>query len=347
MIKFTFLIPSYAAQQSQVEGKPDSPSEAIWDAALSAEKPTRESKPIQDTPIQQANTQETAKDRKDSTGPKKTETRTWTEVSKDITASFFPWPVIAIAALIYIFRSKQLPYRLAELSRHFRSVKFLGTEIVLSEATAKQATKEAHETFKALRSEVNSEYDKLVTAYRLREKFVDFVQVDLATSISNFTEINELRCTIHVLDVLFHQTLYQLLDYYPESTSDIRRGRRWSIRYGLIGKTWRLGESVTERNVISSPKELIREWGMTNEEVVGARQRNQSFCCVILRQEGSAVGMFYMDAKQEDAFPDTVAEGTTLHEFVFNRCRERGIIADIANLDKELRKTVPNIRIYD
>jgi hypothetical protein len=45
-----------------------------------------------------------------------------------------------------------------------------------------------------------------------------------------------LRATIHINDVIFPDYLYQLVDYYP---GDGGAHRRFSQRYGIIGRSWR------------------------------------------------------------------------------------------------------------
>ena len=48
------------------------------------------------------------------------------------------------------------------------------------------------------------------------------------------------RATVHIPDVLFSDTLYQLLDYWPKGKGG---GRRFSARFGILGLAWRLEES--------------------------------------------------------------------------------------------------------
>jgi hypothetical protein len=81
-----------------------------------------------------------------------------------------------------------------------------------------------------------------------------------------FLEISTFRCTIHVSDILFADDLYQLLNHYPRSGGS-GVGRRFSVRYGIIGRAWRLNQHQGEGDARAESKEdLVRYWGMTQEE---------------------------------------------------------------------------------
>jgi hypothetical protein len=57
-----------------------------------------------------------------------------------------------------------------------------------------------------------------------------------------------IRGTIHVPDIIFKEYLYQLTKYYVLTENGSRvegsPGRRFSMRFGIIGRAWRLKESI-------------------------------------------------------------------------------------------------------
>src|SRR4029077_20924802 len=112
--------------------------------------------------------------------------------------------------------------------------------------------------------------------------------------------IKDLRCTLHVPDILFADTLYQLVDYYPRWGG---RGRPFSSRFGIIGLCWRSREDQIQGAVPIDPQELVRKWGMTHEEAVASGGGRQSFLALLLSDVSDThVAILYMDATEKDAF---------------------------------------------
>ncbi len=111
------------------------------------------------------------------------------------------------------------------------------------------------------------------------------------------------RATVHVVDALYSDVLYQLVDYWGAARGGA--GRRYSTRFGMIGRAWRLEDSL-EATVPVNPTTLLTEWGMTHSQAAQAGSGKQSFLCVLLRDDdgnGAPVGVFYVDSGLKDAFP--------------------------------------------
>ena len=111
------------------------------------------------------------------------------------------------------------------------------------------------------------------------------------------------RATVYVSDALYRDALYQLVDYWPAGTGS---GRRFSLRFGILGRAWRLEETLyAPRIPADRPKALINSWGMTQEQAEMAGRGRQSFFCGVLRDDkGVLVGVLYMDSMKPKAFPD-------------------------------------------
>ena len=275
---------------------------------------------------------------------------TWMDLLKDIISSLVPWPVIVFLLLVYLAWVKSAPRRLAEIFKPFRSVKLFGAEFVLSEEEAREVAKDADEAFEGYRKQAQRDYDRLIEVYGLKQKLEAVVQSHVRPILGrihgNKRPIPDFRCTAHVPYILFTDTLYQLLDYYPRGGS---RGRIRSARFGIIGRTWRLGESQTQGRVPVDPRELIRGWGMTREEADAAGLGRKSFSCVVLQdEEGTPAGVFYMDSKSEDAFgaDDDKPTRDELHGAIVDGCNRCGLTNAVAKLSRELRRRSPLIRIY-
>jgi hypothetical protein len=130
----------------------------------------------------------------------------------------------------------------------------------------------------------------------------------------------KLRCTIHVQDPLLVSFLNQLVDYVPAGP-DHTAGRRFSSRFGIIGRTWRTGNAylvgkwlpesaprITEAS--DSPEfrtKLVQymadNWGMTGSEAQRASHKPSYLALPIKSgKDNVPVGLLFMDAEVEDAF---------------------------------------------
>lgn len=257
------------------------------------------------------------------------------------------WPLVILIIFLFLWIN---PRRLRELLRPFRSLKMFGAEFVLSEKLSEEIGKDAEEAFILYRKQAKREYDRLVDRYDLRQKLESVIQSDVTRVLGSVHNIPGFRCTIHVPDILFKDTIYQLLDYYPTGG---RRGRAWSARFGMIGKAWRLRESEIRGSVPTDARKLMLEWGMTSEEAAASGQGRKSFACVVLRDgevmagEGTAVGIFYMDSTEENAFGSDTATQKRLQRVILDGCRKRGLTNDLAKLRQELQSRSPMIKIYE
>lgn len=110
------------------------------------------------------------------------------------------------------------------------------------------------------------------------------------------------RATVYVSDALYRDGLYQLVDYWPAGGGS---GRRFSLRFGILGRAWRLEETLYDPTIpADNPEELIGNWGMTREQAEQAGRGRQSFFCATLKDDsGILVGAVYMDSMLPEAFP--------------------------------------------
>lgn len=276
--------------------------------------------------------------------------KSWPDRLPDIFSSL--WPLVVLVLVIYFTISRASLWRLLSFFRIFKSVKLPGgAEFTLSEEAAKEVTKTAEEAFKSYRDKVNAEYDHLARNHQIWEK-LEGVFTEVRPFIRGINppqpEI-QLRCTVQVDDVLFAETLYQLVDYYPRGDPQAGvRGRRWSTRFGIIGRAWRLGQHQAEGEVPTDPDQLIRSWGMTREEALRAGHGRQSFACIVLwDKEGTAVGMLYLDAVTRNAFGASDAIRQQLYTKIVDACGQRGLPDAIAKIVRTLRTTSPSIHTYE
>jgi hypothetical protein len=258
---------------------------------------------------------------------------TWRQVMERLTT----WPIALLILLLVLAFWPGAARRLSQIFYPFRSIKFMGAELSITDPAL---GREAEESISLLRSDARRAYDGFVDTAALDDRLQK-----VAVSLADLRDKKGFRCTVHVPDVLFAETLYQLLDYYPRGGG---RGRIFSTRFGIIGRVWRLGQSLTEGKVPQSADELIRTWGMTRREADAAGEGRQSFSAVVLTAESTPVGIFYMDSEEQAAFAgvDDEASQLALHARIAGQCETSGLTAELDGLRRELTKKGPRVQIY-
>jgi hypothetical protein len=258
-------------------------------------------------------------------------------VGRDLLRIIFSWPVIVLAIVLFLAFSRTASARLFALFTPFRSIKVFGAELVFT----REAKATADEVLESYTKQVKGEFDRRAEILRLWDKLQNVVELHLLKKV--LEKEKHFRSTIYVPDVLFQDTLYQLLDYYPEGGG---RGRRKSLRFGVIGLAWRSAQAQVEGEISTDPQELLKKWGMKRHEATAAGRGRQSFACVVLVDESQTpVGLFYLDSKEKNAFG--VEKHESLIEAINKGARETGLIRDLADLGKELRQWSPVIRPYE
>ncbi len=239
-------------------------------------------------------------------------------------------PVAAVLGLLYLLRAKGAPERIERLLRPFSSVKFLGQEFVLSHPEKVSASAEM--TFRGYRLETRAKYEALVSGLRIGELHRALVDEVLVPRIGGIQNAMDLRTTIHVADILFAESYYQLLPYYPIAKVP-GDGRSWSVRYGIVGKTWRQGTFNAEGNLAMSEEDLIREWGMTEDEARTAKSTRPSLLAVVLSEvERQPVAVFYADSTTPNAFGATKDEQMILVEKIKAEASARGLTKALSTM---------------
>lgn len=153
-----------------------------------------------------------------------------------------------------------------------------------------------------------------------------------------------LRSTIYVQDMLFDESLYQLLDYHPPTSEGGKKGRAFSTRYGMIGRSWRLEKSDFNGKVPTDPEDLIGKWAMTRTEAREAALGRKSFACILLKNvNDECLGLFYMDSHPESVFDPT---WTQTEKLVREEAASNGLIAALQRVYTDLIAPSARVKIY-
>jgi hypothetical protein len=219
------------------------------------------------------------------------------------------WVIVFLGILVYLFQSPGVLRILSSFFGLLRSFKGFGLELNFAEHN--KANEEIHIAFQKIFTELRKQiktHIKLFTQRKNLQEVIGKISKDIANDIKQIKSEQrdiDYRCTIHVPDMLFEQFLCQLVNYEPRGKGI---GRSWSIFYGIIGRTWRSKEyEVLHLSPERSREDVfkcIREYGMTQNQADVAAQGMSSFMCIPIKDSnnGDMLGVFYMDAKDQDAF---------------------------------------------
>jgi|HubBroStandDraft_2_1064218.scaffolds.fasta_scaffold30935_4 hypothetical protein len=258
------------------------------------------------------------------------------------------WPVVIAILILYIFNSKSALDVLKHMGSLVSNVKVPGgLEIAFAGGAAVKNTQE--EVIKGYRQQVITQYDLAATQTQIS----DTVERIIKERIEPFFGAHKLkrpdfRCTIHVRDILFQSSLYQLIDYLPRkwsATGKVTRGRAWSVRYGLMGRCWRLEKSEMEGSVPTSEVDLIEKWGLTKNEAGGASKKQTMLCHLILSESQNPLAIFYLDAEPRDAFGDA-GQMSALLGVVKKAIEDFKLKGLLEKVSDSVQKSAPLIEIY-
>jgi hypothetical protein len=217
------------------------------------------------------------------------------------------WPVVAVLLLL-ILTSQRGRLLLRPILRRLRKINAPGGwAIELSEDSAAETKADVEGAINAYGSVLDLEFERLAYAEGIASRLESTVRQALSDQERS---ADGFRATVHIEDALVRNALYQLVGYWPSGGG---AGRRFSIRFGMLGRTWRLGRSLYADNVPDGEEALIEEWGMTRAQATTAAANRHSFVCVLLHHEGQAVGILFMDAFPDRAFPFGVEQRVEKH----------------------------------
>jgi hypothetical protein len=256
------------------------------------------------------------------------------------------WPFAVVALALIVVASRTLRSWLVDLARRIRKVSGFGVDVELTAEVSTQVRELTQDAFRAFRKRVIAEFDTQVHVQGIVEKRNRMVDAYIMPILHKHGVNYGFRCTVHVPDVLFTETLYQLLDYYPPS--DGPRGRTFSVRYGIIGKAWRTGQFEIDSAIPTDPEQLIRDWGMTREEAVAGGHGRSSLASIVVHDsDGVRVAVVYLDVKQEGAFGKDGASKQELADAVRTGSDAVHLTTAIASMMANLRGRSPLIPLYD
>ena len=207
------------------------------------------------------------------------------------------WPALIVVLIIYLLHSQQSIKFLEQMAKIISTIKVPGgLEIAFSSTVVKSKQEEVLGEY---REQVKKQYDALASQYQIGETLDRLVKGPVKEFFQKIGKQPKFRGTIHMRDMLFANSIYQLVDYVGEGKGG--RGRAWSIRRGMIGRTWRLEKSDAQGKVSENATELIDKWGFTRDEAENSKYQTM-LCHLIRAKDENPVAMLYFDAEDTNAF---------------------------------------------
>lgn len=199
-----------------------------------------------------------------------------------------------------------------------RSIKFGGLEVEIDRNSLDELKESTDKTFLELIKKTDSEICRFASSLGIFET-IKAAAENLKTNLPRHTpseiEKANLRVTLHIADAVFVDHLYQLSNYYHAEKSEVfwqgdtGAGRRFSIRYGIIGLAARTEKSQAVGDAFQGNQDerqaLIEYWSMLPSQAAAA-QKKPSCLAIVLRspETGAFVGILYADAEIENFFGD-------------------------------------------
>jgi hypothetical protein len=225
------------------------------------------------------------------------------------------WPITVVFLFVALARKLTLAdvKELLGIAKPILSkIKIGGVELEFNMEALRKRGEQTRESFIDLVARADKEYQIASAQQEVKAQLAVVLREALpqVLAANNLPADPPVRATIHVADIVFDKYLYQLTEYFPDPTSGGKVGRRFSLRFGIIGRAWRMNRSMARENAVTSPENavqlLIENWGMTYEEATKSRARQRpADLCVILRSEDEgnlAVGLLFIDSPSEGAF---------------------------------------------
>ena len=214
------------------------------------------------------------------------------------------WPFVSIVFLAILLTSGFFSGGLSSFVERVSSLKLGDYEVSFSQDGARLLKRSLESQLTEFNGQSKIEYDRAARTHKIRDALkVVLVEIYRVSRVEKFPDADgiqqkDLKATVHVEDVVFEESFYQLIDYVPSGGGS---GRRFSIRYGGIGITFRSGQSqVWNRNTPNdTEKDLIKLWGMTQEEASHSKQDGFAFCLNVAASAGGSAGVIFIKLEKD------------------------------------------------
>lgn len=230
-------------------------------------------------------------------------------------SSAVAWPVaIVLLLLILLFAiwgSRTIQQLFGIAISAVQKIEIAGVKLDIDTSVVDEVKKFVGGSLGKLMEKARSQYAKMARQFLVEERLAEVVRVglrDILVQHGFAAWPDDLRATIHVPDIVFKDYMYQLVDYYPNAYRAKTAGRRLSQRFGIVGRAWRLQQSMGRGRAVSGPDasdQLVMYWGMQKDQADDRSDHRPATLCVMLidaQDHNNRVGLLYIDSTAPDAF---------------------------------------------
>jgi len=222
------------------------------------------------------------------------------------------WPLTLLIVFLFVTLNKTIRYTVKQYFGKLTKVKGGPVELEFDTELARSVSADFKASYRPFKDLADSEYKRLSKHFEIRNRLHDVSEAckQYFESYETQIPIPGFRLAVHVKDILFEDHLYQLTDYYPKGSG---RGNRYSVRFGIIGQSWRCHSDKLMDDVIDEIKPahvgpvegketLIRYWGMMRHEADALKMPQSTMACLIIRGETGKVGLLYISFDEPHVF---------------------------------------------
>jgi hypothetical protein len=267
-------------------------------------------------------------------------------------ADAIAWPVAALLGLWLLIRSVGTIADAFRRAPIIRRIKLRNFEIELARENLDDLKRDTDKTFVELVRKTDLELQRFSRTVNLPSYLSQFSTALWAImpdeKKAEFHKASP-RMTLYAVDPVFEDQLYQICSYCVPNTgrfsltNDKGPGRRFSMRYGIIGLAARTEKSQIEGDAFVGSEEkreaLIKTWSMMPEQANSAASKPS--CVAIAVHDPSAkslIGVVYADAELQDFFCedgeklDFLGKAMSLAEFT----KLADALADFSKLARQI-----------
>jgi hypothetical protein len=294
------------------------------------------------------------------------------------------WPGVAVFLALLIWSSPTLVSATRQLVERITKVSGPGGfALELTPKAAKEIRARIGDSLAELMKKADREYSQAVELGHIWRRLGIVIREALPAALEahHLQPRRTLRATIYVPDIIFKEYLYQLTRYYTltvdGTTVTGAPGRRFSMRFGIIGRAWRLQESEGVGNASAAraqaaaqervdaaaaahqppppttgldakTKQLIKDWGMFAEETQPGSKGRPAYLCVMLKSRDIIEGLLFIDSLEIDAFGNDHGDPKTANRvaaYLEQHARVTVLADALAEQMKKLRESGPFLQV--
>ena len=262
------------------------------------------------------------------------------------------WPVCVLLIVFMLLFSKVSKRAFGIFPRIVNKVSAGGVELQINSEAVDEVRQYLRGSFDELIARAKEEYQRMASVQQISKLLGGVIDDALPRVLADNHIAHmpaDVRGTIHVPDIVFSSYLYQLVNYYPtDKQAGGSANRRFSQRFGIIGRSWRLGESMGRGNAVvvgpNPTRQLIEQWGFMRNEISDTRGRPADLCVILRDEDHVPIGLLFVDSIIQDGFGTDLVASRVANE-LGNEPETLALARALERVMAPLRLAAPDLEI--